>query len=1178
MKEFKISLLFLLFIGCSTITWAQPSFNISNNSTTECEGILLDSDMGMVTNTYDNNENFTFKICIPGAEKIVFTFATFCTEEQYDYVRFFDGPDTLSPIIGGPFSGTALPPQITAKSGCLTVSFISDANLQCTGWIGSWKVEIDEPVPPQMNVVGTVPCESGTITLQLSQQVPCDSIYPAAFLIYGPQSPTITSATPIGCVGGKTDKISLSFSPVIKVNGNYTVNFTTTFLDVCNKPHILTATTNFNVSGCPLFVQLVTENNKTKVCPGECLKLYANITGGDPGSYNIKWSDPTFPKTASVDVCVPPLTYSVTVTDGVGSLPAIASFTFELFTPPTINWPLGDTICQSEAAFNLTATPIGGTWDCNGIYEKWKTPGWYEPWRIWQGSDRIIYTDKNGCKDTTNITVKPIWIFNDDASCPGAAPFIVSGWSPVGGTWTGANILPDGTFTPPAAPGNYLVTYNAPNGCSQSKNIRVADLVMPADITICSSKDPFTIGVNPWGGNWTPSPGLSHDWSWFEPAKANPGLNKLYYFINGCMDSMSIYIVPVTAKEDFVACTNNGPFIVPGNWGPSGGVWKGAGIVDTLTGLFDASLLNDGQNITLTYTVNGCSDSRIAYIRNTTIKQKTVQSFCPYDDPYKILTSTFNESPSGGNWTGPGVYYVWIKDKDPKNGYYFDPKISGTGQIPIVYTVNSCTDTMWFKVNKLPILDSLSLCIEENPIKLNASEPITIWLGSGIINGFAGIFDPKVAGTGSHTITMTSDAGCVNTGTIDVFQFQKVTLDGLASQYCYKDTTININYGPIGGTLVVDGVQQTTFNPAQAGPGVHTVKYDYGSGKCADSKTLVINVGTPVTVDLPFVSDSICLGESAKIAAFGDGGSSFGNYTYNWNQGVGFGQTQFVFPDVTTTYTVTVKDGCSDPATADVLIFVHPQFSTNKTYGPEVCFGDSTFTTLTATPTGNYTYTWLTNPAFTGDTYTGSPANYLVQIVNNNTGCKEEEYIELKGYDLIKANFNVSPNQNCVSSLDAKINIIDYSVGAKTGYWDFGDGSDPQPYVQGADLNHVYADTGQYTIKLYIENDGGCFSEDMLQICIRPEETIFAPNAFTPNDDNVNDHFKLVGLGIRELTWKVFNRWGEQVFEASNIDASWDGRKANKPVPAGVYTYFAVYKTETSNEEKTLKGLVTVIY
>ncbi len=1176
-QKFTGLLVFFIFFHVLSSV-AQSTYAMSNYTTNECEGILTDSNNGMLPDTYDNNENYTFKICIPGAQKIVFTFATFCTEEKFDYIRFYDGPDTLSPLIGGPYSGINLPPQITATSGCLTISFISDANLQCIGWIGSWKVIIDEPTPPVMSVIGIVPCESTSLTLKLDQKVSCDSIYPAAFLIYGPQSPNVISAAPVNCVNGKTDEILLNIDPPIKINGNYTVNFTTTFLDVCNKPHLLTAVTSFNVSGCPLYVDLVPQNNRATVCPGECLKLYANITGGDPGSYKIKWSDPKLPADVTVvDVCVPAVSYSVTVTDAVGSVPAIQTFTFQIYPAPQIQWPLANVICQSDPAFVLPAIPTGGTWDANGINDKSKTPAWYEPGRVWQGSDHIVYTDPHGCKDTVDIVVKGIWISNDDASCPGAAPFQVSGWAPVGGVWSGPNITTDGFFDPVAS-GDYIITYDAPNGCSLSKHIYVGDLVMPPDITICSSHDAFSIQVSPFGGNWDPSPGLYTDWGWFEPWNGKPGLNKLYYSINGCRDSMNLYIVPVDAKWDFNTCTNEQPFILGGTWGPSGGAWSGPGIVDTATGLFNPGLLKDGQNAYLTYTINGCSDTRIAYVRDTKIKKKNALEFCPYDDVIKIDDQNFQPDPCCGNWTGPGTYYVYIKDQDPKNGYYFDPKIAGSGLHPIAYNANGCSDTVYIRVFDLPVFDSISVCSEENPIKLTASLPISVWYGPGIINGFGGIFDPKVAGAGTHDLTFVSTQGCSSSGKISVYNFQKVSIDGLASTYCFKDTSINIVYNPIGGTLLVDGKAQTSFNPVIAGPGIHQISYSYGAGKCADSKTIFVNVGTPITIDLPVVSDSICLGESSKISAFGNGGSSFGNYNYVWDNGIGFGQTQFVFPQVTTSYTVSVSDGCSEIAKASVLIYVQPQFDATTIEGPNVCFGDTTFTTIVGVPTDNYTYKWLTNPEYIGSTYTGSPSNYTVQITNNKTGCQIEKDVVLPGYDLIKANFNISPNEKCISTLDPEIHIIDFSVGATKGTWDFGDGTDSIPYIKGAPTSHTYQDTGTYTIKLYIENEGGCNSFYQATICVEAEHRLFAPNAFSPDDDGVNDKFKFVGLGIKELTWKVFDRWGQQVFTGVSMDDSWDGKVHNKRVPPGIFTYIAKYKVDNSDEEKIMTGVIAVVY
>ena len=87
------------------------------------------------------------------------------------------------------------------------------------------------------------------------------------------------------------------------------------------------------------------------------------------------------------------------------------------------------------------------------------------------------------------------------------------------------------------------------------------------------------------------------------------------------------------------------------------------------------------------------------------------------------------------------------------------------------------------------------------------------------------------------------------------------------------------------------------------------------------------------------------------------------------------------------------------------------------------------------------------------------------------------------------------------------------------------------------------------------------------------------PNAFTPNDDGVNDRFKIVGLppeNITRFNLQIFDRWGQAVFETNDIEASWDGTYKNKPCPAEVYNWVIYY--ETSKKTKiSNKGQVMLI-
>jgi gliding motility-associated-like protein len=67
------------------------------------------------------------------------------------------------------------------------------------------------------------------------------------------------------------------------------------------------------------------------------------------------------------------------------------------------------------------------------------------------------------------------------------------------------------------------------------------------------------------------------------------------------------------------------------------------------------------------------------------------------------------------------------------------------------------------------------------------------------------------------------------------------------------------------------------------------------------------------------------------------------------------------------------------------------------------------------------------------------------------------------------------------------------------------------------------------------------------------------PNSFTPNNDGVNDYFfprQLMGKSISGFSMKVFNRWGQVIFETTKTDGrGWDGKFNGKDQPSGVYIY-----------------------
>jgi gliding motility-associated-like protein len=86
---------------------------------------------------------------------------------------------------------------------------------------------------------------------------------------------------------------------------------------------------------------------------------------------------------------------------------------------------------------------------------------------------------------------------------------------------------------------------------------------------------------------------------------------------------------------------------------------------------------------------------------------------------------------------------------------------------------------------------------------------------------------------------------------------------------------------------------------------------------------------------------------------------------------------------------------------------------------------------------------------------------------------------------------------------------------------------------------------------------------------------IFLPTAFTPNGDGLNDSFGPIGEGIDQYKLVIFNRWGQVIFQTSNIDQKWDGYQNGRKVPNGEYSYqLLAYGKEFGEVFKTGNVLV----
>ncbi|HRW22210.1 MAG TPA: gliding motility-associated C-terminal domain-containing protein, partial [Bacteroidales bacterium] len=114
---------------------------------------------------------------------------------------------------------------------------------------------------------------------------------------------------------------------------------------------------------------------------------------------------------------------------------------------------------------------------------------------------------------------------------------------------------------------------------------------------------------------------------------------------------------------------------------------------------------------------------------------------------------------------------------------------------------------------------------------------------------------------------------------------------------------------------------------------------------------------------------------------------------------------------------------------------------------------------------------------------------------------------------------------------------------------------------------------GEYLVTV-IDANGCEYELDIIQLTDIQEECLKIPNAFTPNADGINDTWILENIHLYPTAYiKVFNRWGQNMYEAKGIDEPWDGNYNGNPVPVGVY----LYVIDLFNGDEPYTGTVTIV-
>ncbi len=128
------------------------------------------------------------------------------------------------------------------------------------------------------------------------------------------------------------------------------------------------------------------------------------------------------------------------------------------------------------------------------------------------------------------------------------------------------------------------------------------------------------------------------------------------------------------------------------------------------------------------------------------------------------------------------------------------------------------------------------------------------------------------------------------------------------------------------------------------------------------------------------------------------------------------------------------------------------------------------------------------------------------------------------------------------------------STGGVRFKWLFGDGDSVIKTTPDTVL-HQYNATGTYNACLVVYNQFGCTDTVCAPVAAIVQPLFDVPNAFTPGRFGTNSIIRVAGFGIAKMTWRIYNRWGQLVYQSGDRKGGWDGNFNGKPQPMDVYAY-----------------------
>lgn len=436
------------------------------------------------------------------------------------------------------------------------------------------------------------------------------------------------------------------------------------------------------------------------------------------------------------------------------------------------------------------------------------------------------------------------------------------------------------------------------------------------------------------------------------------------------------------------------------------------------------------------------------------------------------------------------------------------------------------------------------------------------------------VYQYKTPGTYVVTLDVRTDQGCEQTLTNTYTIYDKPPIPVLTADtlLCNKDSIRLFAQSISPGTYswqpsnyFIQGAQTQSPLVYPKRDTTYQVTFTDNTG-CVNTVGVTIDVRDTLLVKaLP--DSTICTGDPIVLRSISDGDYAFNWTDLNTNTSAGTSTSVTVIPQRTTTYELLATLGsCETRSTATLRTVDPPRAYAGRDTG--ICYGDR----VTLNATGGAYYSWTPSVGLNTPTRSQTLAaplattDYIV-VVTDTLGCPKPVN------DTVT--IAVIPPVPAFAGNDTIIiygQPFQLNASGGTRYqW-----SPAEGLSNSGIANPVTTVNRDITYRVEVSTTEGCVGYDDIYVRFIEGPEIYVPTGFTPNGDGVNDIFRPLPVGITLESFRIYNRWGQQIFSTSAYLKGWDGRRGNAPADVGTYIWMVTGK-DINGKQVERKGTVTLL-